>query len=899
MLRHHEKVTMGNVKHEALIIEDIKKCLEANNGIITQEQVVNIISKYYSKGYSQDSGFKLISRALSKQQIAIETKVKLPSSISIKLSTATNSPNMHFITLFISTQIPEDQRQNAAKDFIKNMIHTFIPPLSRSISKEILEENQPLPQPKLNETDFFSLRIRSMLLHLFLLTTFKSEPFTIQDIRFCIPIGLSMQILRDIDPKYFILNPAILVPLENDKSFEIETILSMLKPPYNQLIYNNFVQQTAEIEIESMNFRKKYDFMNDSLAHFQYWSLISAINNELPTHYPISISQRFDRYVLSKIGETSLYCLPFFPREVEQFSWDNNIPIPAASFAIQKLFKKKLRQIQYSRHSFLEGKLFPSSGTAAFLVTLKSALPIPPLYIPQFFDGEIETDESIQSLAKVIFAGRLSTDGYVMKRNGDYFQLNEAAQKWIQGHFKVGNLLSSLFEIDEFVQLYNLTAASVLMQIHDLGSIEEDEETIDASPKEILDLFSISKRFIDLDHSTAVAVEFLKPVLSDTALNRNNDIAVRQLIHLRQSDIGGAVSMLSALGVYFADNRRICLKFPKNSWYFDDFFYLRKSPPEKFNSVRPRPGLFYFIEDESSCCSLDWPGMHNIITIFLGDENNEYTQMRKHTKIYEFSLKQERLKFPNVEIHEDEQPSKEEKPNNEILTTDPLFPFAFGRIELESYLFTDLTQRYLFNLIGGSEVDGIGIIELADSFDCTVNSDTMELLMKNIEMFIRLNLIVRMPSANVEPYWSRYKACGSLVKKTTRKIETIPVHMWMTHDAKFNNETISNIRKNLTTYILANPEVSFEELMETFSYISPYDLCIVLEALECDEVIFSIYYYESESSLFGIEERIPTEAIQSIDIFLGIIAEQRLIEPDKKLVRRFKSQKSSLYNLCL
>ena len=893
---------MGNVKHEALIIEDIKKCLDTNGGIITQEQVVNIISKYYSKGYSQDSGLKLISRALSKQQIAIETKVKLPSSISIKLSTATNSPNMHFITLFISTQIPEENRQNAAKDFIKNMLHTFITPLSRSVSKEILEENQPLPQPKVSDTDFFSLRLRSMLLHLFLLTTFKSEPFTIQDIRFCIPIGLSMQILRDIDPKYFILNPSILVPLENDKSFEIETILSMLKPPYNQLIINNTVLPTAEIDIEHMNFHKKYDFVNDPLAHFQYWSLISAINNELPTHYPISISQRFDRYVLSKIGNTSLYCLPFFPRDVEQFAWENNVPIPAVSFVLQKLFKKKLKQIQYSRHSFLEGKLFPSSGTAAYLITLKTALPIPPLYIPQFFDGEIETDDSLQSLAKVLFAGRLSTDGYVMRKNGDFFQLNEVSDKWIKTHFKVGNLISSLFEIDEFVQLYNLTAANVLVQIHDVQCNEDDDcDIINASAKEILDLFSISKRFIDIDHSTAVAIEFLKPILSDISINRNNNITVRQLIHLRQSDLGSAVSMLSALGVYFSDNRRICLKFPKTSWYFKDFNYLRTIQPEKYHSVLPRPGLFYFIEDESSCCSLDWPGMHNIITIFLGDENNEFTQMRKNSKIYEFSLKQERFKLPKPEIKEEEQqiPPREEKQNTEILTTDPLFPFAFGRIELESYLFSDLTHRYLFNLIGGSEVDGIGIIELANSFDCTVNSETMETIMKDIEMFIRLNLIVRMPSANLEPYWSRYKACGSLVKETTRKIETVPVHMWMTHDGKFNNETIYNLRSNLTTFILAHPDTTFEDLMEKFSYVSPYDLCIILEALECDEVIHSTYYYESESSLFDLGEKIPTQSPQSIDIFLGILAEQRLIEPERKLVRRIKTQKSSLFNLCL
>ena len=254
---------MGNgIKHEEEILKQIREFMQNSNGIISQDDVIKIIAKFYSQNYSELGGFSSITRVLNQKGIATKVKVKIPQTFIVKSSSSKHAPPQQFITVFVDSSIPQDKKSKLITEYIKDAIHTLAPTFHRSVSREILAENPTnLAAKNQPETEFFSVKTRASLLHLFLIHNFHNRKLDVNLILNSMPLGLIVQIFRSIDSKYFCLHPSIVIPLQQDKVMELNMMIAMLKPPYNPLIVDGVIKSSAEVEITNLNFSKIFDFV--------------------------------------------------------------------------------------------------------------------------------------------------------------------------------------------------------------------------------------------------------------------------------------------------------------------------------------------------------------------------------------------------------------------------------------------------------------------------------------------------------------------------------------------------------------------------------------------------------------------------------------------------------------
>ena len=84
------------------------------------------------------------------------------------------------------------------------------------------------------------------------------------------------------------------------------------------------------------------------------------------------------------------------------------------------------------------------------------------------------------------------------------------------------------------------------------------------------------------------------------------------------------------------------------------------------------------------------------------------------------------------------------------------------------------------------------------------------------------------------------------------------------YDGMNNPDVKSNLLKGISTYIFGHEYCDFTDIIQEFYYVSPYDLCILLESLECDEIITSQYLGSSSiilQVLFNCSQAINVEPL--------------------------------------
>jgi hypothetical protein len=72
----------------------------------------------------------------------------------------------------------------------------------------------------------------------------------------------------------------------------------------------------------------------------------------------------------------------------------------------------------------------------------------------------------------------------------------------------------------------------------------------------------------------------------------------------------------------------------------------------------------------------------------------------------------------------------------------------------------------------------------------------------------------------------------------------------------------------VATFVLAHEFCEFEELMHSFCYLSPFDLCVILDSLEADEILVSQYFERRDASLFESCESVPVPGFEAPELFL-------------------------------
>ena len=288
----------GAVKHEANILNDIQLLLNQQNGIISQLQIIQIIQKYYSEGYAESMGFKKIEREITRRNMVKKIKVNIGNISQQQLNKQSSISQL--LSLYISPTVPDDSKRSLISAFVRNSIPCLeIPAMKRSISKELFLDPTTYNQKRPEIMEFPSVQFRAMLLHQFLISTFKTDPFSLDLISKLIPVHLSAQIIRSYDTNPIILS--LIFPLKRSYQFEIDILIPYLRPPFHMLVQkidstHNSIIPTAVIEIPRYSINKRFDFINDPSAISDYWNIIFSLQSEKLLQFPLILSNRFNKF---------------------------------------------------------------------------------------------------------------------------------------------------------------------------------------------------------------------------------------------------------------------------------------------------------------------------------------------------------------------------------------------------------------------------------------------------------------------------------------------------------------------------------------------------------------------------------------------------------------------------
>ena len=972
----------GGVKHQADIIKDVQKTLEEQNGVMTLQNLVQILMKFYSEGYSEGQGQMIILRELERQNIAKLAKIKLPD-------TEDTRENKHmkknpYLSLLVSMSVKDSEKQRTVAAFLRNFLPKRIPPLKRSVSKEILVEALPKLQKRVETIEFPSIRFRAMLLHGFLLKTFGGRHFTLEEISKCLPVGLSIQLIRGIKERKVYPHLSIIEPLDRNGMFELDMIVSFLKPPFQFLVTrDNVVCPTARVVFEHFGIDRTFEFLRDPTAYSDYWILMNSLANEQTWSYPLSIIGRFEGTVSKVLSHLSTYYLPFFPRQVERVACVLGVVPHIVSYAAQRTFKIRLREAQCPKETFLDSKLFPSTGIVVFLVSGKSALPVKLPELPRSFDTEFDVDDSSpRSLAKLFAVSLLTTQGYIQNRRSNFQLFRSQFEKWIVGcskssnvfvsvkkdpvflsliHNEMANVIASMrvpiqdpvIEEDEteekiespdvpdedpeaemnrsqsarFVEASKSLISAVLvesdamvprttksieelreafatsfpqrststevedsafeaaqvdspscsMSENDEPEFSEDEEAeqshvlsistfesddelppayelgnlIEVTESQFLSFYTIRKNISRCPLSVSIAMEFIKSVLGTASDGEGSEyLRVRQLCHLHPGDISKAVWYLTGCDAY---QNTWNIKIPRTKWKL-----------RRYDKTSPHPIHIQLLEEVDPPVTLEWIAQ-DAIQSAAGVRKPQWDEKEKKRE-YTFEWAKARYLFPKLPPIE---PSFIGGSLN--YDGDPLGHFTFGRYEDPLTRGGDFLRRYVVNLIHAGGVDGVSILDIFEALNASPTDRTRcDKVIDLLDDLCASGDITRVPSSSLTVHYSCFLALNRMYSKTKNGIELVDVHLWTKWDGSVSQEMLHNTRTNIATYVFGHEFCDFGDILTHFSYISPFDLCLLLESLESDEILVSDYFELHEATLTEPQRTVPVAPFRNPALFLAL-----------------------------
>jgi hypothetical protein len=93
------------------------------------------------------------------------------------------------------------------------------------------------------------------------------------------------------------------------------------------------------------------------------------------------------------------------------------------------------------------------------------------------------------------------------------------------------------------------------------------------------------------------------------------------------------------------------------------------------------------------------------------------------------------------------------------------------------------------------------------------------------------------------------------------------------------------IRKHVTVFMFVSEFCDFEEMREEFGRLSAFDLALVVNALEDDEVLVSQLVAHEDKRLCGTSADVPLSRFQFPEQFLMILARQRQTPRKSRTIR--------------
>jgi hypothetical protein len=909
----------GSTKHEAAIISDIQSLLTTQFGVMTHDQLTKIISNYYSETYSKQQGQKAIIRELSRRNIAVLINVKIPNAPSLR--THKHSPRNPLLSLLLDSNIPPDRKQTVIAAFLRTFLPAFTPPMKRTVSKDVILEDFKSPQKRTETIEFPSIHFRSMLLHRFLLNSFPNCSFSIADISQLIPVHLKMQIMRGIDSDQKEPHLSLIRSLRPADFFELDVLIPSLRPPYHPLLTrDNILNPIAIVELPFLGIVKRFHFFSDPTAHSTYWILFFSVISQRLIPFPQPLSVRFEPFISKVLNTIPIHKLPFFPREVENLAEILGVAIPVISFALHKVFKRKLRAMTCSREAFIDSKIFPSTGLATFLATGSSAIPVvPPIRCLPLSQELLIEDNSVRSFARLAAVSRLTNQGYIVAKDQPFTQLRNHANRWLfDNNKKIRTVVSSFSKNPIFQSLFFNELAKLIQTMRTPTQIINPIEKIEVPAEYSAEFASESERFLQplCSEIPPIIPTQIPEKIPDFERHFPPDLSTDSEVVLSFKPVELVFDFENTLEVVqseFLDHFKMVKRvrdIPISVSIAAEFLKIILRESDQLAHLKTRQLAHLLPSDLSSAifildgCDLYHSHFKRSVWNFPGLAEEPHSQsisicegndptvsiVWKHTEIApiislswlpqepeiddKFSYFRIRSLFPAL------QNVIEQTLNGPILYDfDPLIQFAFGQWETEIGEIESFEQRYILNLLNAAGVNGLTCLEILDAFGISGErcEESGNKVMNVIYKLLEMEMIARVPTGKIEPRFSRFMAPNMLIREVDEKMMLVNLHVWIRADGSVDSGIRADLRKKIAVFVFGHEFCDFGEVLEEFHWIAALDLVIILEALEDDEIIVSYLIEKEEGSLSENDATIPRARFEFPELFLSAIAYRKTL----------------------
>lgn len=864
------------VKYEADILVGISKLFEQKRTlIITCDDVISVLEQFYSKIYLKREIFSHIIDLIESKNIAKYVEVNLPEIVKKKLK-GKNIPSV-----FVKASVPIEDREKLVLDFIKAFVFTS----SNSIPRPSLVHYNETYKMDIN-MDSYDLDTRAMYLHLFLISNYGLDlEFKLTQIK-----SITLRVVYDIcvtkcnndDSR----TPRTTICPNQDMLAEISDLILYLSPPSNELIVNDVLKKTVFVEVKELDVSVLLDF-SESNSHYIFWKLkqYSSFHEFIPP----SVNSFYANFLLNLLDPMSITNVPFFPREVEGFAKTHDVPPTVLGSFLPNYFQKRLESLGIQKSVFIDSKLYLQYGTPSLIIRGFSLASLNEFDFLTNMDDDsiIDLGPNIKSnIFEFFVAAHISKNGFLMKPKYGLLQryLNKILvferSKNIATEIKRGSNFESDFEKRLSRMLYK----------KNLSGFNLDDECIIVNAKELIKIYSNRAMIRRFKHSIAVAIEFLKVSLSPYVDDQRAKL--RQISHLNEKDIQKAFWYFNTTKLMKKVGDCWFIKYPKfeiiNFKVLSDLIHKEVF---SINTIKPHTLHIFITFDNESLYDIVWDGMSFINEHFSYSKYSDEFKTRFFYSQYRFFLEYRAYALPGISHF-----SNDNIDMGLLNKKKSVNSFLFGAYNnFQKYDTSDLLQKYLLCLISNYKVDGIGLNTILKPFKNDKNVSYK--VMKALDVLLFRQLIIIVPSSNIEPHYSSYVSINSIVNHDDNFL--IYIHSWILPNGVFSFEIYDSFRKSISFHIFCNEFINFEDLMDEFYYISPYDLCLLLSVLEADDVIISQYFRKSDSTIFSDEKIVPISP-PSVELFLSEL-DQQIKDKTKTtyIVRYIKTHPSSLFNACL
>lgn len=700
------------------------------------------------------------------------------------------------------------------------------------------------------------------------------------------------------------------------QTFETPLFYLIKKDDRHRLLKEAIFEFDSKIASETLTFQMD---LLDFPGAYEYWKMLQAIEllkNIDPhshslwlKHYSFNRHHREDPTTISKavIEKTIVHpykkTFPMFYHQVEKFIASNGINWISFYKTVCSIYKGP-------RHDNLRKLKWPRNSPLMNLVESdeKGSRPNPKLYLDTIenFDNLVLAENDVTVNFNYLAAlSNISPTGIIVTLPRPWLKCislinqvnNVDATKTIKGSspHNLHQFLTSCYRDYRDLFTYNLSSLSYGLQF---GALEDDVETIEITSSQynqLFHVFTLSKRIDVFLGELIERVRILSLTPSKSFILRRSKYLLAELDNSRLDDSIFYLKLskfftqtLNKDGEPDESTSYKCTKkfisefrYPKPISFYSDMvdFHKRTKDPTKIGSIYTTSASCSFFLNLNCPISLSIKrktqqedlSMQSIIGMNQYSLSH-FSEISSHQEDT-FDLNSTIIGLPNLPDLADFQfdfsgmtsyPRSDFRSypgdmSDEMLTTYmQLFVIAAQSIRGDVFSF-QLILRLVYTYVVNQYCNGASLAQIFAHFSNQIPQTIYEAIkfLEQFQFIFKIHSLSLMPHYIADEFSRPHYIPLEIVDNynKTRYIE-MPTHIWTTINGNIDKSLISRFTLKALDYIELNPGIDILELSRKMPTIPISDLLKIVEVLELDESIYSVYIKEEKCTLFDKEQQI-------------------------------------------